>query len=188
MLADAARGVELDALRPALLRIARLHLRNDAWAEDAVSETIVAALENRTEFEARSKLKTWVVGILKHKIIDCFRAHRREEPLADPDDEGLEDGIFQSDGHYREWPTDWVTPESQLSRNQFLELLEICVQQLPAAQGRIFLMREWLELPTDEVCKELAITATNAGVLLHRARLRLRECLKVRWFNEAAGG
>ena len=185
MHADAGRGVELDALRPALLRIAKLHLRNDAWAEDAVSETILAALENKTVFEARSKLKTWVVGILKHKIIDCFRSRRREEPLADPDDD-LEDEIFQADGHYREWPADWVTPESNASRNQFLEVLEVCVQQLPAAQGRIFLMREWLELPTDEICNELSITATNAGVLLHRARLRLRECLKVRWFNEAA--
>ncbi len=183
--ADAARGHELDALRPALLRIARLHLRNDAWAEDCVSETLLAALENRTEFEARSKLKTWVVGILKHKIVDTFRAHRREQPLADPDDDEIDDGIFRPDGHYRDWPTDWVTPESQLSRDQFLETLEICVQMLPQAQGRIFLMREWLELPTPEICKELAITATNAGVLLHRARLRLRECLRLRWFEGA---
>ena len=176
------RGRELDALRPALLRIARLHLRNDSWAEDAVSETLLAALESRAEFEARSKLKTWVVGILKHKIIDLFRAHRREEPLADADDD-LEDGIFKEDGHYRDWPTEWSTPETQLSRNQFLETLEICVQELPAAQGRIFLMREWLELPTAEICNELAITTTNAGVLLHRARLRLRECLQLRWFH-----
>ena len=187
MTVDPQRATELDALRPSLLRIARLHLRNDAWAEDAVSETMLAALENRTVFEARSKLKTWVVGILKHKIIDTFRARRREEPLVDADDDGaFEDGIFKEDGHYRDDPREWVTPESQASRNQFLEILEICVQQLPPAQGRIFLMREWLELPTDEICNELSITATNAGVLLHRARLRLRECLQLRWFQEAS--
>jgi RNA polymerase sigma-70 factor (TIGR02943 family) len=185
--ADGARGLELEALRPALLRIARLHLRNDAWAEDAVAETLLAALENRTVFEARSKLKTWVVGILKHKIIDAFRARKREEPLADQDDD-IEDGLFLEDGHYRDWPTEWSTPESQLSRNQFLETLEICVQQLPVAQGRIFLMREWLELPTVEICKELSITTTNAGVLLHRARLRLRECLQLRWFGASTRG
>jgi RNA polymerase sigma-70 factor (ECF subfamily) len=183
---DDARASDLDALRPALLRIARLHLRNDAWAEDAVSETILAALENKTVFEARSKLKTWVVGILKHKIIDTFRARKREEPLADDEDDGgLEDGVFAEDGHYRDWPKEWSTPETQLSRNQFLEILEVCVQQLPPAQGRIFLMREWLELPTDEICNELSVTATNAGVLLHRARLRLRECLQLRWFQNA---
>ncbi|MEO8935288.1 MAG: sigma-70 family RNA polymerase sigma factor [Burkholderiaceae bacterium] len=183
---EADRAAALDALRPALLRIARLHLRNDAWAEDAVSETMLAALENRTAFEARSKLKTWLVGILKHKIIDTFRARRRERPLDDDDDDqALEDGIFKEDGHYRDFPQEWSTPESDLSRNQFLEILEICVQELPAAQGRIFLMREWLELSTDEICKELTITTTNAGVLLHRARLRLRECLQLRWFQDA---
>ena len=181
--ADAARARDLDALRPALLRIARLHLRNDAWAEDAVADTLLAALENRTVFEARSKLKTWVVGILKHKIVDTFRSRRREEPLADDDDD-LEDGLFKADGHYRDTPREWSTPESDLSRNQFLEILEMCVQQLPAAQGRIFLMREWLELTTDEICNEMSITTTNAGVLLHRARLRLRECLQQRWFQE----
>lgn len=184
---DETRAADLDALRPALLRIAQLHLRNATWAEDAVSETLLAAFENKTVFEARSKLKTWVVGILKHKIIDTFRQRRREEPLADSEDDGsLEDGVFKEDGHYRDMPREWVTPETQLSRNQFLEVLEICVQQLPAAQGRIFLMREWLELPTDEICNELAITSTNAGVLLHRARLRLRECLQLRWFGTAS--
>ncbi len=183
--ADAARGRELDALRPALLRIARLHLRNDAWAEDCVSETLLAALESRTEFEARSKLKTWVVGILKHKIVDSFRAHRREEPLARS---GTTTSRTTSSRPTATTATGRSTgrrPESQLSRDQFLETLELCVQQLPQAQGRIFLMREWLELPTPDICKELAITATNAGVLLHRARLRLRECLRLRWFEGA---
>jgi len=183
--ADTTDAEDLGAMRPALLRIARLHLRNDAWAEDVVSDTLLAALEKPAAFEARSKHRTWVVGILKHKIIDCFRARRREQPLLDASDD-LEDDIFKPDGHYRDWPTDWVTPETQLSRNQFLEVLEVCVQQLPAAQGRLFLMREWLEMPTNEICNELAITATNAGVLLHRARMRLRECLSIRWFQTSS--
>ena len=185
MSVDETRARDLEALRPVLLRIARLHLRNDAWAEDAVSETMLAALENRTAFEARSKLKTWVIGILKHKIIDTFRLRRREEPL-EVDDDGLEDAIFQPDGHYRDAVCEWSTPETLTSRNQFLEILDACVERLPAAQGRIFLMREWLDLSTDDICKELAITTTNAGVLLHRARLRLRECLNLNWYQEAA--
>ena len=183
MRADVAS--ELDALRPSLRRLARLHWRNETWAEDAVSETILAALESQSVFAGRSKLTTWVVGILKHKIVDTFRARRREEPLSMTDDDDLEDGIFLADGHYRDWPVEWVTPESQLARAQFLETLEVCVQELPPAQGRIFLMREWLEWPTPEICKALSITATNAGVLLHRARLRLRECLQLRWFGTA---
>ena len=123
------------------------------------------------------------MGILKHKIIDTFRVRRREVPLEDPDD-GLEDEVFQPDGHYRDWPIEWVTPESSLTSQQFFQTLDLCVNELPPAQGRIFLMREWLELSTEDICNELAITTTNAGVLLHRARLRLRECLQLRWFQQ----
>jgi RNA polymerase sigma-70 factor (ECF subfamily) len=64
--------------------------------------------------------------------------------------------------------------------------LEACTEKLPAAQGRIFLMREWLELSVDEICKELDLTSTNLYVQLHRARLRLRECLELHWFGLAA--
>lgn len=176
---------ELHALRPSLLRIARLHLRNDAWAEDTVSETLLAALESRTVFEGRSKLKTWLVGILKHKIIDCLRARSRETQLADEGDEGeIEEAVFKDDGHYRETPHEWSSPETMLNRIQFFEILEVCVEQLPVAQARIFMLREWMEFSTEEICNQMTITATNAGVLLHRARLRLRECLGLRWFND----
>ncbi len=186
MHAEAFHTHELDALRPSLLRIARLHLRNDAWAEDTVSETLLAALESKTVFEGRSKLKTWLIGILKHKIIDCLRARSRETQLLDEDDDAEFDGaIFKADGHYRETIKEWSTPETMLNRVQFFEILEVCVQQLPAAQARIFMMREWMEFSTEEICNQMTITATNAGVLLHRARLRLRECLELRWFNES---
>ncbi len=184
MKADAFPRHEFDTLRPTLLRIARLHLRNDAWAEDAVSDTLLAALENKAGFEGRSKVRTWLIGILKHKIIDALRSRRREVQLDDPDDEAdIDDAVFKPDGHYREAPGDWSTPETMLGRIQFFEVLEICVQQLPPAQARIFMAREWLELSTDQICKELGISATNAGVLLHRARMRLRECLEMRWFK-----
>lgn len=179
-------GDALGALRPTLFRIARLHLRNDAWAEDAVAETMLAAVESRRAFDGRSRYGTWVVGILKHKIIDVLRARSREAPLADVADDGFEDEIFQPDGHYREAPVEWESPEDRLSRVQFFEVLETCVEGLPAAQARIFMLREWLDCTTDEICKELAITPTNAGVLLHRARMRLRECLELRWFRSVA--
>jgi RNA polymerase sigma-70 factor, ECF subfamily len=174
---------DLEALRPTLIRIARMHLRNDAWAEDAVSETLLAVLEGRTQFAGRSQLKTWVVGILKHKIIDTLRARRREAPLAiDPDDR-MEDDLFKPDGHYETPPSDWPTPEESFSRNQFFEILQVCIDQLPPPQARIFMLREWMELTTQEICNELTVTPTNAGVLLHRARLRLRECLEMKWVH-----
>jgi RNA polymerase sigma-70 factor (ECF subfamily) len=183
---DFARQVQ--ALRPQLLRFARTQLRNEAWAEDAVSDTLLAALEKPLSFTGQSQLKTWLVGILKHKVVDQLRRHTREATvLVDEDGEDIDDLLFQADGQFRDMPEDWGSPEAQCNRHQFFEVLEMCMEHLPPAQGRVFMMREWLELDSDEICKELAITATNLWVLLHRARLRLRECLQMRWFSGAAG-
>ena len=177
-------AAQVEALRPQLLRFARSQLRNDAWAEDAVSDTLLAALEKPQSFTGQSQLKTWLVGILKHKVVDQLRRHTREATILTTDDnEDLDEALFKADGHWREAPKDWGDPESTVRQRQFFEVLEACLEHLPATQGRVFMMREWLELETDEICKELAITATNLWVLLHRARLRLRECLQTGWFN-----
>ena len=181
-MSEFARQVE--TLRPQLMRFARAQLRNDAWAEDAVSETVLAALEKPQSFGGQSQLKTWLVGILKHKLVDQLRRHSREASLTTDDDEAdLDELLFAADGHWREAPQEWGNPESSLRERQFLEVLEACVDKLPATQGRVFMMREWLELESDEICKQLAITSTNLWVLLHRARLRLRECLQQQWFT-----
>jgi len=177
---DFARQVE--ALRPQLIRFARVQLRNDAWAEDAVSEALLAALEKPQSFAGQSQLKTWLVGILKHKVIDQLRRHTREVSSSRDDDEDVDDHIFTSNGHFREMPQDWGDPVAACNQRQFFVVLETCVDQLPNKLGRAFLMREWLELETDEICKELGITATNMWVMLHRARMRLRECLQASWF------
>jgi len=179
---------QVDELRPQLLRFARTQLRNDAWAEDAVSETLLAALEKPQSFGARSQLKTWLVGILKHKVVDQLRRHSREATVLTTDDgEDLDESLFQPDGHWREAPKDWGNPEASLGQRQFFEVLEACMEHLPPTQGRVFMMREWLELETDEICKELNISSTNLWVLLHRARLRLRECLQMGWFDGKRG-
>jgi RNA polymerase sigma-70 factor (TIGR02943 family) len=180
---------ELAAYQNYLLRFARLQLRNDAWAEDAVSETMLAALTKPQSFGNRSQLKTWLVGILKHKVIDILRQRQREVSL--PDDEGdgsdeLDALMFKADGHYAARPADWGNPEQELNSRQFFAVLEACADKLPAAMGRVFLMREWLEMPSEEICKELQLTPTNLYVQLHRARLRLRECLELNWFGNRA--
>ena len=175
--------------RSYLMRFARLQLRNDAWAEDAVSETLLAALAKPQAFEARSQLKTWLVGILKHKIIDAMRQRQREVTLDSGSDDDnadpLEHMAFKTDGHFAMKPADWGNPEQDLKSRQFFAILEACTDQLPAVQGRLFLMREWLEMSSEEICKELALTPTNLYVQLHRARLRLRECLDLNWFSQA---
>lgn len=178
---------ELTAMRPKLLSFARLQLRDSHAAEDAVQEALLAAMEQAHRFEGRSSLRTWVTTILRNRIIDHFRRGRREVQL--DDEEGAEDlasfdGLFNEQGRFRERPGDWANdPEATLSERQFFEVLEACVTKLPAQTGRVFLMREWLELSTDEICHELGISSSNCWVILYRARMRLRECLELNWFG-----
>jgi RNA polymerase sigma-70 factor (TIGR02943 family) len=184
-MSDFATAVQ--TLRPQLMRFARAQLRNDAWAEDAVSDTVLAALAKPQAFAGQSQLKTWLIGILKHKLIDQIRRHSREVSTTTVEDgDDIDALLFNDDGAWREAPAEWGDPEATLGRREFFEVLEVCVDQLPGVQGRIFMMREWLELDTAEICKELNITATNAWVLLHRARLRLQTCLQERWFGKPA--
>lgn len=173
--------------RDALLRYAKMQLRNDAWAEDVVSEVFIVALEKPEAFEGRSQVKTWLIGILKYKILDKFRENAREVSLPESDEtsdsDALEGLLFKADGHYVTPPSDWGSPEAGLNQKEFFAVLEACMEKLPAQLGRLFLMREWLELSSEEICKELALTSTNFYVQLHRARLRLRECLDINWFG-----
>ena len=173
--------------RTDLLRYAKLQLRNDAWAEDVVSEVCIVALEKPEAFEGRSQIKTWLIGILKFKILDKFRQNAREVSLPESDDESdsdmLEGLIFKADGHFATPPSDWGNPEAGLNQKEFFVVMEACMEKLPTQLGRLFLMREWLELSSEDICKELKLTSTNFYVQLHRARLRLRECLDINWYG-----
>lgn len=174
--------------RTYLLRYAQLQLRNPVLAEDAVQETLLAAVEGAARFSGKSSLRTWLTGILKHKIIDQLRRTTREQPLAAPGDDRTEaeiiDGLFAGDGHWRTFPGNWGNPDIAFENSRFWAALEQCTQRLPPRTAQVFMMREIMEMPTEEICQELNITATNCWVMLHRARLTLRECLDIQWFGK----
>lgn len=180
---DSAPG-RIDEFRPYLMRYALLHLRDATAAEDAVQETLLAALQASARYAGRSSLRTWLTGILKHKIVDQLRRQARERPLEPeaPGPDAAED-VFAEDGHWHDFPAQWGAPEKSLESEQFWKVFEACVQVMPERAARAFVMREVLELATEDICKDLDITPTNCWVLLHRARLRLRECLELNWFK-----
>lgn len=187
-------SAQVAAAQPMLLKYATLQLRNAAQAQDVVSEVVLAALEKPDSFSGKSSVNTWLVGILKFKIIDQFRRSKRESTVGsgsggDGDDDSfneLEKLMFDDTGHNSEpvamWASPTVAPDATLQEKQFFAVLEACVKDLPEQQGRVFMMREWLELSTDDICNELSLTASNLWVLLHRARTRLQVCLNTRWF------
>ncbi|MES2325190.1 MAG: sigma-70 family RNA polymerase sigma factor [Pseudomonadota bacterium] len=180
---------QLEAMRPQLVRFAQLQLRNQELAEDAVQDALIAVLEKPERFAGQSSLRTYVTGILKYKIIDNLRLATRERQIDTLDDQSEDDAIdalFAADGHTLEQPREWGNPDATLQQKDFFKVLEVCLEKLPVKTARIFMMREWLELDTEEICKELAITSANAWVLLYRARMRLRECLDLNWFGNVA--
>jgi RNA polymerase sigma-70 factor (ECF subfamily) len=166
--------------RAYLLRYAALQLRDAAAAEDAVQETLLAALAGEAGFAGRSNLRTWLTGILKHKIVDAIRRMSRESPL--PAEEDL-DALFDASGHWIEPPQAWPDPDASLTQKQFFAVLEDCLAKLPAKTSQAFMMREHMGFETTDICKELAVTPTHCWVLLHRARLALRLCLEMNWFG-----
>jgi RNA polymerase sigma-70 factor (ECF subfamily) len=169
--------------RAYLLRYASLQLRDPHAAEDAVQETLVAALAGEASFAGRSNLRTWLTGILKHKIIDAIRRLIRESAMvpADPDEF---DALFTGNGHWIDPPGAWTDPDAALEQKRFFAALEACLGRLPQKIAQAFMMREHLGLETGEICKELAITPTHCWVLLYRARMALRECLNKEWFGK----
>jgi RNA polymerase sigma-70 factor (ECF subfamily) len=168
--------------RAYLLRYASLQLRDAQAAEDAVQETLLAALAGEQGFGQRASLRTWLTGILKHKIIDTIRRVSREAPAAGEDEF---DALFDERGHWIEMPAAWSDPGASLEQKGFFAALEECLKRLPEKTSRAFMMREHMGLETGEVCKELGITPTHCWVLLHRARMSLRECLTKEWFGKS---
>ena len=182
-------ATQLENMRPALLRFAQLQLRDETLAQDVVQEALLAVLEKPERFAGLSSLRTYVIGIMKYKIIDALRAQGRERPLEPYDDQtedDLVDALFTANGHTISAPSAWGDPHATLEQKDFFRVLEVCLDKLPPKTARIFLMREWLELETEEICKELSCSTSNAWVMLYRARLRLRECLELNWFGKQA--
>lgn len=183
---------ELQTLRRNMHRFATLQLGDAQQAEDAVQEALLGAFKNQQSYAGKASLKTWVFAILKYKIADLLRSRARN-PALDADrlaaDENADmhelfdpQGMWDADAH----PAGWGNPTAALQDKQFWQVFELCLDALPPQQGRAFMMREYVGLESPEICAELGITTTNLNVMLHRARLRLRECLEDRWF--VAGG
>jgi RNA polymerase sigma-70 factor (ECF subfamily) len=170
----------------ALFRFALLRVKDATVAEDLVQETFLSALKGIDRFKGSSALRTWLVGILKHKIIDYFRKGRPEVLSADltamenETDEERVDREHQRKPGQVEWRG---TPSNLLDNKEFWKVFVACLDGLPDAHRRAFALREIDGMAGDEICKVLGITSTNLWVMLHRARGKLRSCLEANWFD-----
>ncbi len=172
----------------ALFRYAMKRVGDRDMAEDLVQDTFVAALRSASDFEGRSQVLTWLVGILRHKIADQMRklARQRERENKHREDQSQSD-VFHN-GQWRvglkPWPNEIQgnNPSQSIENQEFWQVLESCREKLPQKLAAAFRMRDLEQLPMKEICDSLEITTSNLSVRLHRARLLLRECLEQNWF------
>ena len=182
-------AADIEKHRAYLYRYALLQVRDANRAEDVVQETLLAAIEGGERYAGRASVKTWLTGILKHKIIDLFRKQSRETQVPDtPDGEDereFTDRYFDQarTDHWHTFPPTWQDPVRSFEQKRFWEAFERCNTRLPDQTARVFAMRELMGMDTGDICKELGISSTNCWVILYRARMSLRECLEVTWFG-----
>ncbi len=175
-----------------LYGFAMLRVNNPGVAQDIVQETFLGALKSRGGYSGKSSEKTWLVGILKHKIVDYFRKASRESDLENIDYylSGTDDDYELSGNMPGQWksdkaPADWaIDTSNNFESKEFLHFLHICLDIMPPRISLMFVLRELEEIDSKDICNTLQISSTNLRVLLHRARKELRACLENKWIEK----
>jgi RNA polymerase sigma-70 factor (ECF subfamily) len=174
----------VDEHADALFRYALQRVRRRDVAEELVQETFLAGLRAREGFAGQSSERTWLVGILRHKVVDHIRKaskarSQRQGPIEDVSIEA-----FFENGHWKNRPSDWGSdPAALLEKRDFWKVFEKCLSGLPRNLADTFVLHELEERKPAEVCADLEISESNLWVRLHRTRLLLKECLEKHWFR-----
>jgi len=176
----------LDAHGDILYRYALSRVRNHATAEDLVQDTLLAGVKSVDRFTGASTLRTWLVSILKHKIIDYMRKSKREFST---DDETMGDWAgeeyFDRKGRWKKRPPEWISnPGKAYEREEFWGVLQGCLGKLKEKQHTAFVLRELEGMDSTAICDQLEISPSNLYILMFRARLALRKCLESNWLDK----
>ncbi len=175
----------VDAHGDALFRYALVRVRDRSVAEELVQDTFLSALQHRDQYAGRGSERSWLMSILRNKVVDWIRRRvRQRETSAEMVDgeRDWEEQVFDRRGQWREDPRFLSRlPSAEAERREFWQALMQCMEGLSDLQRSVFTLRELEQLPGDRICKELAITPSNLWVLMHRARLALARCLSTRF-------
>ncbi len=173
-----------------LFRFAYFRTNNNELSQDLVQETFLSALKNLKNFRQESNEKTWLYQILKNKIIDHHRRNKKSEASTNETGETINsesflsrffrnDGLFIGHWKSENAPKEWsASADADLLNEEFMNLLLECLSYLPEKQAEVFRLKNMEECTTIEICKELQVSSSNLWVLIHRAKLQLRECLE----------
>ena len=166
------------------------YVSNRLVAEDLVQETFLAALKGQAAFSGKSSEQTWLIGILKNKVVDYYRKVGRETKLSNPEQisdsdrdyisTGPDSGSWQPHRRPKAWAVDTNDPVEQ---KQFWIHLQSCLDNIDSKLSKVYELRDIQEIEYQEVCNVLSVTPTNLRVMLHRARKLLRRCLENNWIG-----
>ena len=174
----------LDEHGDALYAYALPRVRSPEAAEDLVQETLLAALSSRDRFDGRSSARTWLISILKHKLVDHLRKAVRQRPLTEVQSSPEMSELFDARGRWKVKVSAWKgDPHLVLEDAEFRGVLARCLAGLPSRIAQLFWLREAEGIGSEQLCQELDISPTNLWTMMHRARLRLRKCLSINWFE-----
>jgi len=169
-----------------LFGFAITRINDEELAKDLVQETFLAALEKVAKFEGKSSERTWLTAILKNKIIDVYR--KKSSGLRGKmvkEAEAQQNDFFDADtGHWtrESGPKEFgIEDRDRLVSKEFEQIMQKCLQKLPALWMSVFTMKHIDEEATEFICTELKVTAANFWVIIHRAKLNLRACLQRNW-------
>jgi len=170
-----------------LYRYALERVRKPDVAQDLVQETFFAAMRGYEKFAGQSSVRSWLCGILKHKLCDYYRKRGRETSFTDLEflaDECAEKFVPEGYWVHVNGPREWK-PEADevMHRDEFWKVMRDCLAKLPERVATVFMMREMDEVGSKEICATLSISDSNLWVMLYRARMALRECLAINWFE-----
>ena len=180
---------QIQTIRQQMLKFAVLQLRDEDLAEDVVQEALTKAYQHADSFKGAAALKTWFFAILKNQIIDLINYRRRTLTVSevyDGDEDEDPNVFFDQTGHWdlnNFLPTTWQEPSEQLYKKELWIIFEACLEHLPAQQARVFMMREYFDMKSEQICQECDLSTSNLHVLLYRARLQLQACLTRNWFD-----
>ena len=160
-------------------------VNNHEMAKDLVQETFFAGLKAMKNFQGKASERTWLISILKRKIIDYYRKINSAKGKAEVKVNFYSDGEKEGEWLEERVPTTWNNEaEKNIENDELKEVLENCINNLPEKYEMVFRMKTIQHFETEEICKELDITSSNLWVIIHRARTQLRKCMEDNWFNK----
>ena len=168
-----------------LFNYAISRVNNHEMAKDLVQETFFAGLKAMDNFQGKASERTWLISILKRKIIDYYRKINSAKGKAEVKVNFYSDGEKEGEWIEERVPTTWDNEaEKNIENEELKETLEACISKLPEKYEMVFRMKTIQQFETEEICKELNITSSNLWVIIHRARTQLRKCMENNWFNK----